>query len=65
MWGLKSLLGKSVTHTLGADAHLVLRVIPQETLDTATGKLFQRRDESVLVPICMNTRWSRCEDNFV
>ena len=39
---------ESVRHTLGADAHLVLRVILQETLNTAAGELFQRGDESVM-----------------
>lgn len=52
-------MGKSVTHTLGADAHLILRVVSQETLDTAAGELFQRDDESVLVSTCMSVRRSR------
>ena len=39
--------------TLGADAHLVLRVVLQETFDTAAGELFRRFDESVMVYICV------------
>lgn len=43
--------------TLGADAHLVLRVILQETLDTAARELFQRHAKSVMVDrVCMETR---------
>lgn len=36
-------------HTFGADAHLILRVVLQKTLDTAAGKLFSRDDESVTI----------------
>lgn len=42
-YGLKlsNILGAGLKHTLGADAHLVLGVVFQETLDTATGELFE------------------------
>ena len=36
-------------HTFCADAHLVLRVVLQEALDTTTWKLVKRHEESVSV----------------
>lgn len=41
-------------HTFRTDAHLVLRVVLQETLDTTTWKLVKRHEESVSVSdVCM------------
>ena len=49
-----SSLRDRLRHTLRADAHLILRVVFQETLDTTTWELVKRHGESVIVSkMCM------------
>ena len=54
--GLKSSSREGFKHTLGADAHFVLRVVLQETLDTTTRELYKRHGKSVSLKICGCTK---------
>lgn len=45
-----------MVHTLGTDAHLVLRIVLQETLDTAAGELLHKHVKLVMVHVCMEKR---------